>query len=182
MSGRKRDDGGKSGFSDLFGDDPHTRRITSKGRNKPGPTPGHRRPPDVPVAPRAEEADAETEHLFRGEVPTREFHELRMGRTLPETRIDLHGLDRAQAQHRLRKAFGTAGALGQRCVAVIHGHGRRSPTGEPTLKQALPGWLRSKPLADHVRGFAPATPRHGGPGATLVLIRLRERSKRGGLR
>lgn len=167
------DDDDPRGFADLFGDDPHTRRISPKKGVVARPEKGKRRAPDAPAAP-ASTADAdEPSHVFRGEVPPQEFHALRMGDTPPATGIDLHGLDRAQAQQHLRKAFGTAMAQGRLCVRVIHGHGARSPTGDATLKASLPGWLRTSPLDAWVRGFAPAPPRLGGEGATLVLLRKR---------
>jgi len=172
MSGDRGDEEDRGGFADLFGDDPHTRRIASKKGVAAQPEKGKRRAPDTPE-PTATADAAEPSHVFRGDVPPQEFQALRMGRTAPTTGIDLHGLDRAQAQQHLRKAFGTARAQGRLCVRVIHGHGARSPAGEATLKASLPGWLRTPPLDGWVRGFAPAPPRLGGEGATLVLLRKR---------
>lgn len=169
------------GFADLFGDDPQTQQIDSKRRAVGLPRSGKRRSPDA-AAPKPATTTGENEEprSFRGEIPPDEFHELRMGRIEPETRIDLHGLDQTQSQHALRKAFGVATASGKRCVVVIHGLGKGSATGEATLKNAVPGWLRSAPLDAWVRGFAPTRPAHGGDGAIYVLLRRSRAAKRGG--
>jgi len=172
MSGNEDD--GRDRFADLFGEDPGTRRIDSKKRAPAQPKPGKRRAKGdggAPAGAPADDPDALVDDGFRGEIPPRQFTDLRMGRIPHETRIDLHGLDRTQARHALRKSFGLATAQGQTCVLVIHGKGRGSATADVTLKSALPGWLRSPPLDAWVRGFAPALPRDGGDGATYVLLR-----------
>ncbi|MHA7837655.1 MAG: Smr/MutS family protein [bacterium] len=89
----------------------------------------------------------------------------------PEEQIDLHGLRSAAAGDRIARSLGAARARGLSCVLVIHGRGRRSEGGTPVLRDRLPGWLTGPACADHVLAFAPAPPRLGGPGATLVLLR-----------
>ncbi len=171
---RRGDDDADDGrdFADLFGQDETTQRITSKQRSPVPRRAGRRRAPDP-----AHAADGDDEALdddaFRGDVPPKEFTALRMGRTPPTQRIDLHGFDRVGAQRTLQKAFGVATAARHRCVLVIHGRGRSTATGEATLKSALPRWLRTPPLDAWVRGFAPAQPRDGGEGATYVLLRAK---------
>lgn len=168
------------GFADLFGADPGTRRIHPKSRAPAAPGPRRRRAVREDPAPAAGPADDGLDaDAFRGDLAPSEMVDLRAGHVRPEQRIDLHGLDREQARHALRKAFGVATASGRRCVLVVHGRGLRSPTGEATLKHALPRWLRTPPLDARVRAFAPAPPRDGGEGATLVLLRERAPSKRG---
>ena len=180
MSRRERSGDGRGSFADLFGGDPATRRLDDTGRQTQGkraPAKGKRRPAHTKTEPGPVHAAPEDEAqagVFRGDVPPRAFRELRSGQTRPGARIDLHRLDREQAHHALRKAFGIASAEGTACVLVIHGRGRRSPGGEATLKSALPGWLRSAPLDHWVRAFAPAQPRDGGDGATYVLLRTRK--------
>jgi DNA-nicking Smr family endonuclease len=173
----KRDPKSGGGFADLFGDDGATKRVASKQRPPKRPSPGRRRPADAASGTEPDD-DAQDEDTFRGDVARSDFTDLRMGRTRPETRVDLHGLDRDQARAALRKAFGVAAAAGRRCVLVIHGKGRGSPTPEDTLKRALPRWLRTPPLDAWVRGFAPAQPRDGGEGATYVLLRGGDRGRR----
>jgi len=164
----------RKSFADLVAGDPAVARIEKRrvpGEVKPArkrrPPEPRERAPSSPDEPEGGDAD----RVFRGDIPPNEFRELRSGRLRPGGRIDLHRLDRSQARHALRKAFGTASAQGTRCMLVIHGRGRRSPLGEATLASALPGWLRTAPLDAWVRGFAPALPRDGGDGATYVWLR-----------
>ena len=170
-----------SSFAELIEGDPHTRRIEKKKEAiVPAAASGKRRPPS-PAPTRSEptaDASGEVEGVFRGSIPPKDFSELRSGRIRPGARVDLHRLDRKQAQHILRKGLAVASASATACVIVIHGRGLRSPGGEPTLKSALPGWLRSAPLDAWVRGFAPALPRDGGDGATYVLLRKSPAARR----
>ena len=63
-------------------------------------------------------------------------------------------------------------ADGRRAVLVIHGRGQNSEAGEPVLRPALHDWLASAAGARAgVMAFAPAPPRAGGTGATVVLLR-----------
>jgi DNA-nicking Smr family endonuclease len=64
-------------------------------------------------------------------------------------------------------------AKGRRCVLLIHGRGLHSGPGGPALRPALVEFLSRRPLAKHVLAFTSAPPRHGGPGALLVLLRRR---------
>jgi DNA-nicking Smr family endonuclease len=173
--GNDRSGDGKS-FADLIANDPSIRRREERSARigAPRTSSPRRRPAGAEPRARTDDADSidDTGGVFRGDTPPAEFRELRSGRTRPGARVDLHRLDRVQARHALRKAFGTASAQGVRCVLVIHGRGRRSPGGEATLKSALPGWLRSAPLDEWVRSFAPALPRDGGDGASYVLLRI----------
>jgi len=170
---RPTDSGSGKSFADLVAGDPAVARIEKRGAQATVTVTGKRRPaePRAKAAALPDEPLDDAARLFRGDVPPGDFRDLRSGRIRPGGRIDLHRLDRSQAQHALRKAFGTASAQGTRCMLVIHGRGRRSPLGDATLASALPGWLRSAPLDAWVRGFAPALPRDGGDGATYVWLR-----------
>lgn len=183
---RDRPAGSGSGrsFADFVTSDPAVARIEKRDVRPAVKAPGKRRPTEARATPPATPAEArptapatpdealeDAARVFRGDLPTGDFRALRSGRIRPGGRIDLHRLDRGQAQHALRKAFGTASAQGTHCMLVIHGRGRRSPLGEATLASALPGWLRCAPLDAWVRGFAPALPRDGGDGATYVWLR-----------
>jgi DNA-nicking Smr family endonuclease len=100
---------------------------------------------------------------------------LRRGEPAPGERIDLHGVRSDAAPRLLLERLESARARGVASVIVIHGHGQRSATGEAVLRDGLPGWLSTGACARHVRGFAPAPPRLGGEGATLVLLRRPDR-------
>ncbi len=101
----------------------------------------------------------------------RQLRELRSGKLHPETEIDLHGYRREAAQRALCEQLFEAHDSGAQCVLVIHGRGLRSESGGAVLKDALPGWLTTPPLAEIVRAFAPAQARDGGAGACYVLLR-----------
>jgi DNA-nicking Smr family endonuclease len=101
---------------------------------------------------------------------------LRRGEIGPEREIDLHRLDARAAHKRLTAELAAAARNGERCVLVIHGRGLHSESGA-VLRNALPGWLASAPLADRVQAYAPAQRSQGGSGATLVLLR-RQRAPR----
>ena len=188
MSSDAKRGAGSGSFADLIGDDPATRRLDDAGKKArrkiatpATPAKGKRRPVRASAdasPPKGRPAEDAQAAVFRGDVPPKQFRALRSGQVRAGARIDLHRLDRDQAHHALRKAFGVASAEGKACVLVIHGRGRRSPGGEATLKSALPGWLRSPPLDAWVRAFAPARPRDGGDGATYVLLRTRRTDAR----
>jgi DNA-nicking Smr family endonuclease len=95
---------------------------------------------------------------------------LRRGEPRPQDEIDLHGLSAAQARTELRSGMSDAVARGLRCLRIIHGRGRSSKGGTAVLKRELPGWLAEAGVGEHVVAFAPAPPRDGGAGATLVLL------------
>lgn len=114
--------------------------------------------PDEALLARAADADHRT------------FDRLRRGRIPFAIIADLHGLRRAEARQRLLRVLQQAWEEGEDCVLVIHGRGLGSES-EPVLKQALPKWLTTPPLAAHVLAFAPAQREDGGSGATCVLLR-----------
>jgi DNA-nicking Smr family endonuclease len=106
------------------------------------------------------------------DLSAKELRALRGGERDIDARVDLHGRDRASAVRELERFVGEARARGARVVLVIHGRGRGSDTGEPVLRPAVWDWLAG-PGAERcgVMGFATAPPRHGGNGATLVMLR-----------
>ncbi len=61
---------------------------------------------------------------------------------------------------------------GFRTVMVIHGRGLNSESAGPVLRPALHAWLGGAAgTRAGVMAFAPAPPRWGGAGATLILLR-----------
>lgn len=99
---------------------------------------------------------------------------LRGGAFPVEHRVDLHGFTESEARSVVHDEVEEAWRRGRRCLLVIHGRGRHSP-GAPILKEALPGWLTTPPLAHRVIAFVTAPERHGGSGATLVLLKARRK-------
>ena len=89
----------------------------------------------------------------------------------PRERIDLHGMRLEPARRTLARRLEAARARGLGCVIVIHGRGQRSASGEAVLRERLPDWLTTGPVARDVLAFAQAPQSLGGRGATLVLLR-----------
>jgi DNA-nicking Smr family endonuclease len=90
-----------------------------------------------------------------------------------DSKIDLHGLERFEAQDRLHRFLEHAKSHGLKNLLIIHGKG--SKHGEtPILKQHLYLWLRHYPalLAMHS-----AHPKHGGSGALYVLLKKPQKIK-----
>ena len=85
--------------------------------------------------------------------------------------LDLHGLNRRQAQDELRDFIMESFAAGRRCVLIIAGRGLKSKDKEPVLKNNLPIWLTRAPLKRVVLAFASARSYDGGWGAFYVLLR-----------
>lgn len=94
---------------------------------------------------------------------------LKRGRMEIEDRLDLHGLNRAQAYERLQRFIIRAQARELRCVLVITGKGRAGTEG--VLKREVPEWLSEAPLRDLVLRFYRAQPQDGGSGALYILLR-----------
>ncbi|MBF0219611.1 MAG: Smr/MutS family protein [Gammaproteobacteria bacterium] len=84
-----------------------------------------------------------------------------------EAEIDLHGLHRDAARHRLTEFIHYCHERQWRVVRVIHGMGHPA-SGRGVIKQRLPYWLRQ---FEEVIAYAPAIPSDGGDGATYLLLR-----------
>lgn len=110
----------------------------------------------------------------RSGVNNQQLNRLAKGEPRPEERIDLHGMRADAAKQVLAKRFASARARGLRTALVIHGYGKQAdvadPDGGSVLRRKLPDWLTKPPLAEHVLALAPAPPRLGGDGATVVLL------------
>lgn len=111
---------------------------------------------------------------------------LRRGRIDPDAKIDLHGLNQAQAHIRLRQDLPRLRTQGVRCLLVVTGKGSAStlarhtlhgdrisetPERRGVLRDNLPRWLAEAEFRPHVAAIRPAHPRHGGGGAFYVWLR-----------
>lgn len=97
---------------------------------------------------------------------------LRQGHFGMDAELDLHGLTSQLAKQHLLKFLHHCVEEGYRCVHIIHGKGYRSPDNHPVLKNHLNLWLRQH---HDVQAFCSATPRDGGAGAVVVLLRISDK-------
>lgn len=102
-----------------------------------------------------------------------------------DARIDLHGLAVEMARFHLLEFLAHRRSRGARTVLVITGKGASPfaghllhgvnqhdvPERQGKLRRALPRWLEEAVFREHVIGFQPAHPRHGGGGAFYVKLR-----------
>jgi DNA-nicking Smr family endonuclease len=103
---------------------------------------------------------------------------LRQGKLAIEATLDLHGMGREEACHRLARFLERAFEEQRRCVLVVTGKGRFDADvgqSEGVLRKHLPRWLALTPCAHWVLSYTHAQPRHGGEGAFYILLR-RKRS------
>jgi DNA-nicking Smr family endonuclease len=149
-------------------------RPLAPGKERPPAPPGDRKPPR-PAAPDVVfeiRRDGRRVEGFAPGVDAALLRRLRRGEPAIESRLDLHGCDRAAARRAVREHLQASAAAGRRAVLVIHGRGRGSPEA-PVLKTLLPDWLTEPPLDRWVLAFTSAPPAEGGAGALRVLLRRR---------
>ena len=128
---------------------------------QPAPLPAAPRPPAIAGLNRRD-----TQKLARGNVDI-------------DGRIDLHGMSVERARLALLTFIENSRAGGKRNVLVITGKGAspftrhtlhstsvyHAPEREGRIRAEFSRWMHERIFADHVIGFQPAHPRHGGGGA-----------------
>jgi DNA-nicking Smr family endonuclease len=105
------------------------------------------------------------------DIDRRNWVKLKRGEWPIDMTIDLHGCTLESAHQQLVQRLCDAWQAHHRCVLVVTGMGRRSPSGIGAIKQSLPIWIQESPLADKVLAYCPAQPHHGGAGAVYLLLR-----------
>lgn len=176
---------GSDRFADLVGDakrlDPGPARIARNAAPPRAPRARHA-PQEASTrseAPSFRWPEPENRHLAAAPgINDQQLTRLRRGEPEPEERIDLHGMRLAEAKSVLAKRIASACARELRCLVIVHGLGKRSPTPDAVLRDAVPDWLTRGAVAPRVLAFAPAPRRLGGDGATLALLRKAERATR----
>jgi len=107
-------------------------------------------------------------------------NKLKQGKLRPQAKLDLHGLNLAQAQPALTKFILTSYDKGFRLVLVITGKGRNTedhdiiPRRVGVLKTSVPNWLAIEPLYNKILQIAEAHVRHGGGGAYYVYLKKKK--------
>lgn len=112
-----------------------------------------------------EPQDSQNQYARPG-MPSQTLKRLRNGHWPVACQLDLHGMDRYQAQDALALFLHRARHRGP-CLRIIHGKGFGS-NGQPVLKKLVRTWLSHHP---EVLAFCQASETMGGEGALLVLIR-----------
>ena len=105
------------------------------------------------------------------DIDRRNWVKLKRGEWPIDMTIDLHGCTLESAHQQLVQRLCDAWQMHYRCVLVVTGMGRRSPSGIGAIKQSVPIWIQESPLADKVLAYCPAQPHHGGAGAVYLLLR-----------
>jgi DNA-nicking Smr family endonuclease len=93
---------------------------------------------------------------------------LSRGRVTLDATLDMHGMSLREAEAALRGFVAHHRAQGHQWVLVITGKGVR---GEGRLRQALPDWLATAPLAAQIVEYDIAGIPHGGGGAFYLRLR-----------
>ncbi|MCB1561979.1 MAG: Smr/MutS family protein [Alphaproteobacteria bacterium] len=114
-----------------------------------------------------------------GGIDRRTLQRLERGQMEIEARLDLHGLNQAQAREALLSFITGNYSAGKRCILVITGKGRARGQGDEwwspapgVLRRKMPDWIAEKPeIAGMVVRTVPARPQHGGDGAFYILLR-----------
>jgi DNA-nicking Smr family endonuclease len=95
------------------------------------------------------------------------FQRLKSGRYSIEGSLDLHRLSVKESRDAVHKFFKLAEAKRWRTVLIAHGRGEQSAT-PARIKSYVAHWLGQLP---QVNAYSSADRRHGGTGATLVLLK-----------
>lgn len=99
------------------------------------------------------------------------LRDLKRGRWLIQRDIDLHGYTRDAAREALALFLSRSLAQGLRCVRIVTGQGLRSADQLPVLRVLTRNWLTQ---CTDVLAYCEATPKDGGAGALIVLLRNRQ--------
>mgnify|MGYP006289654057 CR=1 FL=1 len=99
------------------------------------------------------------------------LRQLKAGEFSPEAHLDLHGLNSYDAHHLLISFIKEHYLSGKRCLLIIPGRGKNSPSGRGILREHVQQWLIRDPLKRVLLAFTTAQPQHGGAGALYLLLR-----------
>ena len=85
--------------------------------------------------------------------------------------VDLHGMNKRDAEIRIRDFIVKSQRQSLRCVLVVHGKGLNSENHIPVIKEQIPLWLSRGPVRKIILAFSTAMPYDGGTGAIYVLLK-----------
>lgn len=98
---------------------------------------------------------------------------LRLGKYEIEAKLDLHNRTVEEARRDVFEFVDDCQRYGLRTVIIAHGKGQRSEP-KALLKSHVYRWL---PQLPQVMAFYSAQPKHGGVGATYVMLRKSDEKK-----
>lgn len=165
------------GFADMLG---KVKRISSDrvvhDKPKPYPTPRQSQRDEQEVMETLAIGPLEFEDMQPGDVLSyaqpgiqkQVFKKLKRGQYSIGAELDLHGMNRNEAQASLHQFIIEARDQDIRCVRIIHGKGHGSSNQGPVIKPLVNTWLQRK---EEVLAFASARPVDGGTGAVYVLLK-----------
>ena len=104
----------------------------------------------------------------RDGIQTGVLERLRQGGYPPEAQLNLMRRPLIECRREVHRFIQDAWRSELRCLLVIHGKGRDSESHAALIRAYLVYWLEQMP---EVQAWSSATPRHGGLGATLVMLR-----------
>ena len=99
---------------------------------------------------------------------------LRNGLYSIQGQIDLHGMNREEAQIAVEEYIVQMSRFRSCCIKIIHGRGINSPADRATLKESLQRFLSTRRMSNYVVAYASAPSRDGGVGCVYVLISCRQ--------
>lgn len=107
-------------------------------------------------------------------IQTFVYKNLRLGKYGYELVLDMHKMRVEQARSEIASFIQYCYRRSVRSALVVHGKGSRNKTQPALLKSLCYQWLKDLPL---VQAFHTALPKHGGAGATYIMIKKSEASK-----
>ena len=99
---------------------------------------------------------------------------LRSGLYSIQGQIDLHGMNREEAQAAVESFIAEMSRFRPCCVKIIHGRGINSPSNSVTLKDNLPKLLATRKMSRYVVAYASSSQHDGGVGSMYVLVKPRD--------
>lgn len=163
-----------------------------KGQNRADVDAPERVPSESQLARRASAQDGESESNFltdefieplpvddpiefrRDGIQTGVIEKLRHGGYRVDSRLNLLKRPVADCRQALFGFIREAHAHELRCVMIIHGRGKSDKSHANVVRSCVSRWLTQ---FDEVQAYSSAQPRHGGIGATYVMLRKSERAR-----
>ena len=109
---------------------------------------------------------------------------LMSGKIEPEGNLDLHGMNREEAERAVARFVLLSFRNGKRLVLIVTGKGRAKNDAGPIpqrtgiLRRSLQTWLDAPPLDGMVQFVSFAHDAHGGSGAFYVYLRRKKVNQR----